>query len=406
MDVTPPHNEQIELELMYLMLYEPSSAAEIMAGVEDNDFYSLINRNNFSAVKRSYVETGKVDIAKVEKVYRYGEVEYVSKLFAPGLIKELKDLTKKRALVLVAELINKKVEGGSSDKIIKKAMEALMVIGGSRKQKLTLRDIVDKATYNIEKNMNKDIIGLSTGFKELDRMISGFRKTHVWVLGGYTSYGKTTVAVSMLCHLTKTYPQNRFLYCSLEMSAEQILHKIVSNLTRRTFNDYRRNFSGEVSRCFEELKHSNIELVDDLYSTESIYAKLMELEIKNRKPDVVFIDFIQNISGEGGSEYEKITKAMTELQKMAKRLNICIVVLSQVNNESANKKSETIGFKGTGAIPAVADITVQVVRDKLKELEYGNEIVDMKLIVQKNRHGQGGIVNLDFDTAKGLIINH
>ena len=79
-----------------------------------------------------------------------------------------------------------------------------------------------------------------------------------------------------------------------------------------------------------------------------------------------------------------------------------------MNNQSAEIKSETIGFKSTGALAAAADFTIQLVRDKQKEIiaaENGTatDYVNLGLIVQKSRHGRGGVVQIDFDITKGLI---
>ena len=80
-----------------------------------------------------------------------------------------------------------------------------------------------------------------------------------------------------------------------------------------------------------------------------------------------------------------------------------------MNNQSA-KTNEIMGFKSSGALAAAGDITIQIVRDKIKELEaakngLSTDYVDMGLVVQKSRHGRGGYVKLDFDITKGLIVN-
>jgi replicative DNA helicase len=405
MDIIAPHDVTTEREILHLLLYVRESAPEILSNLDKEDFYNLLNKQNFETIKTQYSKTGDIDITKIKKIYSYEDVGYVSPLFAKNLIKKLKELRKKRVLFLIGGLISSKTDE-DADRMIEKVMQSLVALNGKGKQKQSISETIDAVIEEIAKNKDKTIIGLSTGYHDLDYFISGFQQGHVWVLGGYTNYGKTTVAISFLCHLLKEYPQKTFAFFSLEMSKEQIIHKIISNFTRRTFSEYRRNYDSEIQQAFDKLKRTGLVLHDDIFSLEDIVMELRQSAMSGKLPEVVFIDFIQNIKVRGSSEYEQLTTAVTTLQRIARELKTCIVLLSQVNNESANKKSETIGFKGTGAIAAVADITIQVVRKKLEELENPHEIVDMSLIIQKNRHGQGGKIDLDFDIKKGLIINH
>jgi hypothetical protein len=52
-----------------------------------------------------------------------------------------------------------------------------------------------------------------------------------------------------------------------------------------------------------------------------------------RKPDMIVIDFVQNIRADGKSEYERMTTIATELQQLAINQKIAIFDLSQVSNE-------------------------------------------------------------------------
>lgn len=403
--ITPPHNIELEKQLINLMVLYPETLPVIISLVASGDFYHLLNRGNFETIKKSYSRDGTVDLTEIKKIYEYTCQDYISPQFAKSLAKKLREISRKRSLFALASSIHEKVKDTNSLKLMQKISKSLSLINSTSTKQVAFSDLVEDTKLKIEKNKAKDILGLTTGFYELDKIISGLQATHVWVLGGYTNYGKTTVAIAILCNLLKNHKDNYLLFCSLEMSKEQIIHKIISNFTRKTFGDYRQNFNQEIKDHFENLKAAKLEITDDLFDIESIEMKIRGMEIQNKKPFVVFIDFIQNIQG-GDNEYEKITNAMVRLQSLAKKLELCFVILSQVNNESAKTKSEVIGFKSTGAIAAVADITIQVVRNKLKELDAGLEHVDMKLVIQKNRHGQGAVIDLEFDTSKGLIINH
>lgn len=60
---------------------------------------------------------------------------------------------------------------------------------------------------------------------------------------------------------------------------------------------------------------------------------------QTKKPDVIFIDFIQNVRCSGKSEYERMTEIAFRIQQLAIKNNIAIFDLSQVSNEGANYSS-------------------------------------------------------------------
>ena len=78
-----------------------------------------------------------------------------------------------------------------------------------------------------------------------------------------------------------------------------------------------------------DLFRSHIMITDDIYDLDQI-KKIVE----SRKPDVVFIDFVQNITTPSSSEYEKMTKIATEIQQMAIVNNVAVFDLSQVSNDA------------------------------------------------------------------------
>ncbi len=404
-----PHNLQAEKDILWLLITRHTTVPKISVQLEPDDFYNLTNKNNYIIALESYRSDGFVDITKMTKAYEY-DSEYVSELWIPKLVKKLKDNAKKRKLVYIAEEINQEVEDGDLDEIIQKIITRTSEIIGDKDVKTDALTIVGKVMQRYEDTKEVDLIGVSTGFHELNDMIGGFQKGFLWVVGGYTNYGKTTFAISLLSHLIKQ--DQSVLFCSTEMSQEQIIEKLLSNLTRQTPTWNRKNCDqAVVLKGISEIELSKLQVTDTTNTVAQITLKIQEMAANNDLPLVVFVDFIQNIQGPGSNEYERITRAIMELQILARRMNVCIVVLSQVNNQSAKVDSETIGFKSSGALASAADLTIQIVRDKKKEIEAATagtptELVEVGLVVQKNRHGRGGYITLEFDITKGLIVGH
>ena len=114
---------------------------------------------------------------------------------------------------------------------------------------------------------------------------------------------------------------------------------------------------------FGELFEQNIEIVTDKYQLNEIlwYTSM-------RKPDIVVIDFVQNIRTEwNGSEYERMTEVAIKLQQLAIKENIAVFDISQVSNEWAKVESDIIPSKWSGALVASADVWLLMKRDKVEE---------------------------------------
>ncbi len=92
-------------------------------------------------------------------------------------------------------------------------------------------------------------------------------------------------------------------------------------------------------------------IFDDIYNAKGMGQVCKKLE----NIDVVFVDFIQNLQGQG-SIYERMSRVAIELQQIAKEHHTCVVAMSQVANEALKEDSQAILYKGAGEIAAAADL--------------------------------------------------
>jgi hypothetical protein len=107
------------------------------------------------------------------------------------------------------------------------------------------------------------------------------------------------------------------------------------------------------------------------------------------------VDFIQNVLTKGKDEYSSMTLAALQFQKIAKKYNCCIVVVSQLSNGAA--KNGNLEYKGSGGIAMVADLGFFIIR---KENDHNGIYLQLK----KNRRGISGMIfDLVFQTPGGKI---
>ncbi len=144
---------------------------------------------------------------------------------------------------------------------------------------------------------------------------------------------------------------------------------------------------------FWELFTKKIEIIDDKYSLSEIIAYT-----EMRKPDMIVIDFVQNIRADGKSEYERMTTIATELQQLAINQKIAIFDLSQVSNEwSKYMQGDAIPSKGSGALVASADVWLVLKREK-------GESDKIVLHIAKNKFWQNWkSIDYDVDFSRGIF---
>lgn len=245
---------------------------------------------------------------------------------------------------------------------------------------MRISEIVD----NIEAN-KENLEFLPTGFEKLDNFLDGgFMRKELIVLGGSTGSGKSYAAAQMLFNIAK----NGFKcgYFSLEISNEMIVSRLIGGLCNIKPT---RIITAILEPVEEELKlkakasltayEDNMAFYDDIY----LFDNLLK-EIKEQKFDFVVIDFIQNILFLNSSdEYSRLSRITIELQKLAKEVNSCIFVLSQLSNNKAKEGSGgAIEYRGSGTIAIACDLGLFIERG-IKEEDKDN----IAFTVKKNRRG-------------------
>jgi len=231
--------------------------------------------------------------------------------------------------------------------------------------------------------------------------------------------GKTALAAQIALNIIKT--KKRVLMFSLEMGKEQIRDRIISNITGIPFSKVR--YGNLESHELDKVVQANMFLSSNkglLVSEEdellNITSKI-QMEVMRNGVDIVFIDYINliNIMGNNKEEFYRVTECTRLLKKLAKKVNIPIVILAQGKQEAASKmnnKSLEIWDKvavndiaGGASIYRDSDIVLgmyrnveldnKLVRDKLhqedeRNINYNSPSADknpqcMTLLIKKSR---------------------
>jgi len=208
---------------------------------------------------------------------------------------------------------------------------------------------------------------LSTGFKKLDEVLNGgLKKGNLTVLGARPAVGKTSWGQQVILDIAK---QGKVcLFASLEVNNRQVYDKFVSinksipawKIARKRLNQAE---IADYDKSKKELKEINdfIFVVDAPQSIKQIEL-MVKRHIAKRKLDLLVVDYIQIVKREYSkniSEATAIKEITTGLKDIAKKYNIAVLGLAQINREGVNGKEPTMNdLKGSGGIEEDADCII------------------------------------------------
>lgn len=205
---------------------------------------------------------------------------------------------------------------------------------------------------------------IPTGFEKLDEKLGGgIRAGTLFTVGARPGTGKTAFAINLAAH----NPDRDVLFFSIEMTADMIFDRLVSDIADVEYSDASKHgVQKETVRAVLE-KYSHLLVIDSVSSVESIVTMICE-----KKPEMVMIDYIQIISSKRRfiDNRQRIDHISAQLKQAAKKTGCCIILLSQLTR--AGKDRPTMSdLKESGALEQDGDYVVLLYRpfvnDKLSE---------------------------------------
>ena len=400
--IKPPENIKKEIGLIKMMIHDKNIIPAVAQVITARDFYDELNQRNFRIIINQYNSVGVIDLNELETPLNYLDNEYVSSGWALEYAKDLRDLSAKRSVLATLKSAENKLEEWDSTKLMNGIVGAVSKIKVGKDKPKSLKIISDKVISDWREQDGKELIGLDTS-TPLNKLIKGYRPAHYWVIGAYTNIGKTAFACYLTANFIKKYPIKNIAYFSLEMTSEQVYERIVSQYLGVGIYDLRKNVDS-FEQQINEIKQTSLRIYDTVRAIEELRMELMTLKNLNLLPEVIFIDFIQNMTSKDSTEYERLSGITLGLQQIAMDFGITVVALSQVSNEGAKNFSPSfMPFKGSGTISATADLGIILSRDKTKELENNLSLVDLEVHIPKNRHGRAAKFDLTLNLANGII---
>jgi len=219
------------------------------------------------------------------------------------------------------------------------------IVTESESPATNLQTALNKAKWY--KDLYKDNnwkLGFPSWYDKLDEYTDWIIQWKVYMIMAYSNVGKTRFAYSLLRNIVKQKKKVHFY--SLEVDTWMLFMEMIWAINGWTKQEVIERLDDINLSELDEL----IEIYDDIRTLEQI-----EQSIKNNKPDVAFIDFVQNIEQQG-REYDKMTEIALRIQKLAILTGTTIIQLSQVSNESRFADWNNILPKWSWALFASSDV--------------------------------------------------
>ena len=267
--------------------------------------------------------------------------------------------------------------------------------------------------YQQKYKKGEKYLGIETGFSDMDNTIDGIQNGKLYVLGGTPGAGKTSFVINIVNELLKR--GKRVLFFSLEMSSLEIIAKILSlRCDMNYLKILKGNLSDMQNEMIEEEKaklyDQDITIYDNMIDFDRV--KLSVIKENLVKPiDFCVVDYLQLMgSSRLKTEFERMTAFPNELKvSICRKLNIPVMALSQINNESAKNPSDNMsGFKGSGAIEAAADVGMKLMNtEKREDRDLKKEqglAINIDLLVTKQRAGITKPIPMNFMGKTGRFL--
>lgn len=395
----------LERVLVANMLVFNNVISEVVALIESSDLEDDAARRAFEEIVSVYNKEGRVDSLLLENTPRGFCAELVnmatSKDFTLLYAKKILGASLIRKALSFSEEVKALSEDGKADieGYLAYVSSRATMLQQSRKtdNEYKVEQLIDRVRREAERNSTQDTVGIPTGLDPLDENTSGIQRGHLWVVGAYTSTGKTALATQIMTNMLLA--GRSCVMLSNEMTAPQITLRILAILSGvPALKIYHgRHISPleytAIEKAYKELETFKLTIIENMNHIDKVMATIRGHADK----DIVFLDYLGQVQTDDRTEYERMTTVSSNLQTVALQNQIPVFALSQVSNESAKGSSQVLGFKGSGNIAAVADVGIELYRDKEKEPTI------MSVAIRKNRHGATGKFDVNFDLRSGRI---
>ncbi len=275
---------------------------------------------------------------------------------------------------------------------------------------ITLRESLKENLNRLKQGKREpgEIIGLSSGYKELDKKLLGMQAGQMIIIAARPGMGKTAFALNIAVNSVKQSGLPAMIY-SYEMLAPELSGRILSSEAHidsrkiRT-NDYTPSDLQNIGQAIQDLSTYPI-FINDSSATNILDIKSQARKVKaDQGLGIIIIDYLQLMQPHTKkmSREQEIADISRGIKELAKELQCPIIAMSQLNRSAVSRtdrRPQLQDLRESGSIEQDADVVMLIHRE-----EYYDENTPEKgvaeIIVAKNRAGEPGTIKLAWIAAQ------
>ena len=429
----PPQSVEAEQSVLGGLLLDNGAWDRIGDVVDEADFYRADHRAIFKHIAQLIDENKPADALTVAdslnrsgKLAEVGGQAYIGALAlntpSAANIRRYAEIVRERSVMRNLATIGTEIadsaytpSGKDASVLIDEAEAKIFRIAEARSKARQgfvkidplLTETVERIDMLYSRDNKNDVIGVPSGFVDLDRLTSGLQPGELIIVAGRPSMGKTTLVMNMAEHVALGEKRAVGVF-SMEMSGPQLAMRMIGSVGRVDQHELRTGTFKEDdwSRLVEAVGKLN---EAPLYIDDTAGLNVLELRSRARRLhrqcgglSMVIVDYLQLMSGTGGGREEnratEIAEISRSLKSLAKELKVPVIALSQLNrsvDSRQDKRPMMSDLRESGAIEQDADLILFIYRDEVYNPDSPRKGI-AEIIIAKQRNGPVGKVDLTF----------
>jgi len=404
------------------MLRDPDRTVDVVATELSLAYFTGDNQKIYGAIMTLADKDVVIDILNVSEELR-GEV--TADVIAPltsisgsgenieYYIEELKkEYTRNHAAPLCRDTAANLEKGnGDSDQLIDDHLAAVQKLrdrSGTADESLAAiaANLIQDINYSAEHP--GELPGISTGIKRLNDLTQGMQGGQFWILGAFTSVGKSALQQQITgAQAADGVP---VAYLTLEMTGMETLLRITAQLQRTNMRQLRYPYGDE--QAVDSLAAINAVSKLPIHIRNAAGMRIDQLSgiirglVRRHSVKVVYVDYVNLIPGtdrKATARYLELAEVSRTLKQIAIQLGICIVASAQLSKDAGGRAPTLRDIRESMNLAFDADIVLLLYRErKAEEQADGTAEVlsdQATLYVEKNRNGPTGLVKLYFHSG-------
>jgi replicative DNA helicase len=427
---TVPFNNEAEQSVLGAILLDNRVMNDITDKIQADDFYQTRHKILFAAILELNRDNRPIDITTLTTVLKnknqfleVGGLEYILEVSdavpttanIEAYVAIVREKSIARKLIDTANKIALEATNGdiTLDNLLDSAERKIMDVSRNRSAAdfKVIGNVVHGVFEKIKQTQEQgnQITGLQTGFTRLDGLTLGLQNEDLFILAARPAMGKTAFVLNLAKNVAKYNQDPGVAIFSLEMSAEQLVHRLLTSEAQIDSQNLRKGAldSQSINRLIvaaDTLARYQI-YIDDTpgIKVSEVRAKCRKLhQAKDKSLGLIIIDYLQLLTGSdknGGNRQQEVSEISRTLKEMAREFKVPVIACAQLSRQvetREDKRPIMADLRESGSIEQDADIVSFLYRDDYYNKESTRQ-GQVDVIFAKHRHGPTGDVALFFN---------